>query len=213
MIQKQSSIEIWTNFTEDMIHYNGSDVKPWSLSFCKMLIRQAYTHPGMFAVIVYRYGQWSYSYCRFPILRQLSELFYCVCFNLVRILLQIEIPRGATIGGGLRVDHFGGIILNREMIAGKNFYITNGVVVGHAVNGVPVIGDNVTLNIGTKVIGKITLGNNIISGAGAVVTKSFPDNAVIAGVPAKLLRLQIVKTEQAEDQDIQDEISERRTAA
>lgn len=194
MIEKQSGMEVWINFTEDMNHYVGVDERPWSLSFCKRLIRQAYFHPGIFAVVVYRFGQWVQVGCKIPIIRQLCELFYCICFNWVRIHLQIEIPRAATIAGGLRIDHFGGIIINSEVIAGKNFYITNGVVVGHAVNGVPVIGDNVTLNIGAKLIGKITLGSHVIAGAGAVVTKSFPDYAVIAGVPAKLLRLQLVDT-------------------
>ncbi len=205
--------DVWINFTEDMIHYAGKNLCPWSGSFWKKIIQQAYTHPGMAAVVVYRFGQWVQVACKIPIIRQLCQILYCFGFNMVRLLLQIEIPRGAVIGGGLRIDHFGGIIINREVVAGKNFYITNGVVVGHAVNGVPMIGDNVTLNIGTKVIGKITLGNHVISGAGAVITKSFPDYAVIAGVPAKLLRLQLIDKTNTDEHDSATDISTRRSAA
>jgi len=53
--------------------------------------------------------------------------------------------------------------------------------------GFPVIGDNCILFAGAKVIGNVTLGNNVIVAANAVVTKDFPDNAVVGGIPAKIL--------------------------
>lgn len=55
--------------------------------------------------------------------------------------------------------------------------------------GVPVIGNNVRINKGAIVFGGITIGNNVEIGANAVVNKPVPDNAVVAGVPAKILRI------------------------
>ena len=53
----------------------------------------------------------------------------------------------------------------------------------------PKVGDNVVICTGAKLIGNITIGNNVIIGAGAVVVKDVPDNAVVGGVPAKILSM------------------------
>lgn len=53
----------------------------------------------------------------------------------------------------------------------------------------PTIGNNVKIAKGAIVFGGITIGNNVIIGANAVVNKPVPDNAIVAGVPAKLLRI------------------------
>ena len=55
--------------------------------------------------------------------------------------------------------------------------------------GAPCIGDNVILSAGAKVIGKVKIGNNVMIGAGAVVVNDIPDNAVVVGVPAKVVSL------------------------
>lgn len=54
-------------------------------------------------------------------------------------------------------------------------------------NESPIIGNNVTLGAGTKVIGPITIGDNCSIGANSVVTHSFPANRILVGVPAKAL--------------------------
>lgn len=51
------------------------------------------------------------------------------------------------------------------------------------------IGENVYIGPGAKVFGKITIGNNVAIGANAVVTKDVPDNAVVAGIPSKILNM------------------------
>ena len=55
--------------------------------------------------------------------------------------------------------------------------------------GIPTIGNNVHINKGAIVFGGITIGNNVDIGANAVVNKPVPDNAVVAGIPAKILRI------------------------
>ena len=53
----------------------------------------------------------------------------------------------------------------------------------------PTIGNNVHISHGAIVFGGITIGNNVEIGANAVVNKPVPDNAVVAGVPARVLRI------------------------
>ena len=50
------------------------------------------------------------------------------------------------------------------------------------------IGNNVWIGDNVCIMPGVSLGNNVIVGANAVVTKSFPDNAVVAGVPAKKIK-------------------------
>jgi len=49
------------------------------------------------------------------------------------------------------------------------------------------IGDNVYIGENSIVLPGVTIGNNVLVGAGSVITKSFPDNAVIGGNPAKIV--------------------------
>ena len=52
-----------------------------------------------------------------------------------------------------------------------------------------VIGDNCYISTGVTILGPVTIGNNVTIGAGAVVTKDIPDNAIVGGVPAKIIRI------------------------
>lgn len=106
-------------------------------------------------------------------------------------LTGIQIPIGTQVNGGLRFFHYSCIIVAQSVKIGKNCSIHQGVSIGRVFagkkKGVPVIGDNVVIFPGAKVIGKITLGNNVVVGANAVVVDDVPDNSVVAGVPAKVI--------------------------
>ena len=103
----------------------------------------------------------------------------------------ISIPYITRIGSGFVIGHFGGIVVNEKAVIGNNCTISHGVTIGKAHRGknmgYPVIGDNVYIGAGAKIIGKIKIGNNVVVGANCVVTKDMPDNAVVAGIPGQII--------------------------
>ena len=83
----------------------------------------------------------------------------------------------------------GGIVISQHAKIGKECVIYHQVTIGSKDDKTgPTIKNNVTIYPGAKIIGNITIGNNCIVGANSVVTKSFGDNLVIAGVPAKIIK-------------------------
>ncbi len=108
--------------------------------------------------------------------------------------LGFEIPEG-VFDAGLRINHFGNIIVNGSSKVGKWCDIHQGVNIGAGnpekrVNGenyTPKIGDNVWIGPGVKIYGNITLGSQIQIGANAVVNKSFGQDITIGGIPARII--------------------------
>ena len=81
----------------------------------------------------------------------------------------------------------GGIVVSGFATFGDNCRIRNGVVVGLSRTDdpvAPIIGNNVDIGAGAKVLGRIHVGNNVIIGANAVVIRDVPDNSIAVGVPA-----------------------------
>ena len=106
---------------------------------------------------------------------------------MIQIIAGIELPCEVEIGSNFVIDHFGGIIVNGSTRFGNNCRIRSGVVIGlkHAnQSAAPAIGNNVDFGAGAKALGAITIGNNVLIGTNAVVTKDVPDNSIAVGVPA-----------------------------
>ena len=94
----------------------------------------------------------------------------------------------AVIDESIILPHPMNIVIGRDVIIGKNCTIYQDVTIGQNNEKFPVIGDNVTIYTGAKVIGNIKVGNNSVIGANAVVIKDVPDNSVVAGVPARVIK-------------------------
>ena len=98
--------------------------------------------------------------------------------------LFIETPE---IGGGLFIQHGFATMIAAKSI-GENCWINQQVTIGYTGKGCPVIGNNVMITCGAKVLGDITVNDNAIIGANAVVVKDVEPGAVMGGVPAKVIR-------------------------
>ena len=141
---------------------------------------------GFWAMVVYRYGRWRYR-IRPAIIRKPFSLIYHVLFKFVQIITGIQMPCEVDVGRNFVIDHFGGIIISGYAKFGDNCRVRNGVVIGIRrieEKSAPVIGNNVDIGAGAKLLGPIRIGNNVVIGANAVVLCDVPDNSIAVGVPA-----------------------------
>lgn len=143
---------------------------------------------GFWVLVVYRFGRWRYG-IRPSILRKFFSLLYRIAFKWIQIVTGIEFPCEVEIGKNFMIDHFGGIVVSGFAKFGDNCRIRNGVVVGlRRIDepSAPVIGNNVDIGAGAKILGPIRIGNNVVIGANAVVLEDVPDNCIAVGVPATI---------------------------
>ena len=141
---------------------------------------------GFWVMLVYRFGRWRYG-VQPALLRKLCSLVYKILFKFIQIVTGVELPCEVEVGRNFIIDHFGGIVVSGYAKFGDDCRIRNGVVVGlaHAADPcAPVIGNNVDIGTGAKVLGRIRIGNNVRIGANAVVVRDVPDDSIAVGVPA-----------------------------
>lgn len=121
-----------------------------------------------------------YRHRRYPVRRRLIGVFYPPMDTLYLDAFEI--------GGGLYIQHGFATMIAAKSI-GENCWINQQVTIGYNGQGdPPVIGDDVTITCGAKVLGPIHVGNCVTVGANAVVIRDVPDNCVVGGVPAKILK-------------------------
>ncbi len=146
---------------------------------------------GLWAIAVYRFGREIRKF-RIPIFSLIFKLIAFLLFKLIEILTSISLPASAQIGKGFYVGHFGGIILHSDVQIGENCSIGPGVILGTrggGHKGAPVLGNNVYVGVGAKILGNIKIGNNVKIGANSVVLNDVPDGSTVAGIPAKIIKL------------------------
>lgn len=102
-----------------------------------------------------------------------------------------------SFGKGLLIYHYGSIIVNSDAKIGDYATIFPGVVIGAKSNGCPVIGNHVMIGAGAKILGGVHIGNHVTIAPNAVVVKDIPDNAIVVGIPARILKFK-------EDEDSSD---------
>ncbi len=140
----------------------------------------------MSAINLYRLSRWLYQR-KIPIL---PKVIYALCY----FMFNASVPYTANIGKRTKLGYGGmGIVIHARATIGENCVIGQQVTVGGKAgdNEPPVIGDNVYIATGAKIIGEICVGNNCVIGANCVVNKSVPDCSVVAGVPGKIIKSNI----------------------
>ena len=91
------------------------------------------------------------------------------------------------IGYGFYIGHSTSMVINADTIIGNNVNLSPFLSIGSNHKSPAVIGDNVYVGPHVCLVEHVRIGNNATIGAGAVVTKDVPENATVAGVPAKVL--------------------------
>ncbi|HTN36149.1 MAG TPA: serine acetyltransferase [Arachidicoccus sp.] len=102
-----------------------------------------------------------------------------------------QIPPEASIGSGFYIGHHGHIIVNPNAVIGKNCNIAPGVTVGQTNRGerkgYPTIGDFVWIGAGAVVVGKVSIGNNVLVAPNAFVNIDVPSGSIVLGNPCRII--------------------------
>lgn len=143
-------------------------------------IAYALLEMSLWAIAIFRFGAWV-QHLRFRPFRLPLMVVYILLYKFCEMLTGIRISADSEIGAGLVIHNFGGIIVHA--VIGRNCFINQGAQMlsrgdGKA-SGWPVLGDNVYIGAGAKLIGNITIGSNVLIGANAVVRRDVPDNSVV----------------------------------
>jgi serine O-acetyltransferase len=139
-------------------------------------------YPGVHALALHRLGNGLWRRGWLGLARFVSHV--------SRFLTGIEIHPAARIGRGLFIDHGMGIVIGETAEIGDNVSLLQGVTLGgtstRREKRHPTLRDSVTVGAGAKIIGAITVGENSRVGAGSVVVRDVPPNAVVVGVPGRV---------------------------
>ena len=145
---------------------------------------------GTLAVIFYRFGNMAYKVV-WP-LRFILVLVFWLLNPLFVWFSGISINPRQNIGNSFVIHNFSTITVDAESI-GENLTINQDVYIGESWerNGKPVLGKNVFMGCGSKILGPVTIGDNVVIAANAVVLKDVPSNCMVVSVPALIIAKQI----------------------
>lgn len=143
---------------------------------------------GRLALKIHRYGCWVDS-IKSPAFRWPLNKLYWIGFSFSEICSGISIPKSVRIGPGLKIWHFGSIIIHPSTVIGANCILRQGVTLGNrrGADDAPVIGDDVEFGAYSQVLGNVRVGHKCRVGAMTVVLKDVPDGATVVGNPGRII--------------------------
>lgn len=120
-----------------------------------------------------------------------SKIYYQLKLRNLSIKSQIQIPAATKIGEGFYIGHSGRIIINPNVVLGKNNNIATGVTIGQENRGkragVPTIGDHCWIGTNAVIVGNITIGSDVLIAPLSFVNFDVPDHSIVVGNPAKII--------------------------
>ncbi|HWM93629.1 MAG TPA: serine O-acetyltransferase [Thermoanaerobaculia bacterium] len=157
------------NLREDTRRLREIKTKPFPWYVIESLLFEN----GYQAVVLHRIAHW-FKRRGIPVLGPLFA-------RMNQFFTGVDIGPGAEIGPGLRIAHGYGIVIGGYAKIGRNALLLHQVTIGspnpRVVEKMPVIGDNVFIGAGAKVIGEIRVGDNVFIGVNAIVAQDIPDNS------------------------------------
>lgn len=164
-----------------------------------------FLYSGFKALRSYRKANWLYRHNLKFLARYVSQR--------CRKKTGIEIHPAATIGKGLFIDHGMGVVIGETAEIGDYCTIYQNVTLGGTGKDQgkrhPTLGNNVLVGAGAKVLGPFKVGNNARIAAGAVVLDEVPENSTAVGVPAKVVRINGIKTSSLDQIHIADPVTQQ----
>lgn len=149
--------------------------------------REGLLAQGFWALQIYRFGHARFKY-QLKLVRWPWAIVHTLLSKFSEIFFGIFIGPKAKIGRRLVIEHFGSIIIHGESIIGDDCSLRQGVTIGNRNGNAPLeapsIGNRVNIGAGAKLLGKITIGDDVDIGANAVVIIDVPANHIAVGVPA-----------------------------
>ncbi|HEY3347076.1 MAG TPA: serine O-acetyltransferase, partial [Nitrospirota bacterium] len=143
-----------------------------------------FTYSGFHAILAYRLAH--------RIHRLGMPFFARLISQTARFLTGIEIHPGAQIGGHFFIDHGMGVVIGETSEIGEHVVLFQGVTLGgtgkERGKRHPTLGSHVVIGAGAKILGGITIGDNVKVGANAVVLKSVPAHSTVVGVPGRVVK-------------------------
>lgn len=128
----------------------------------------------------------NYHYFAHKLYRRKYYLFARMLAKRARRITGIEIHPGAQIGKGLFIDHGMGVVIGETSIVGDDVTMFHGVTLGGTkfdpIKRHPTVGNNVLIGAGAKILGDITIGDNVKIAANVVIKKDVPANSIVYDV-------------------------------
>lgn len=144
---------------------------------------------SFYVLVFFRLTSYARTKCLF-VRKLIIPPVFCI-FKFCCLLSGIQIKSFCRIGKGLRIYHFGEVVIAGEVEIGDFVTLHQGVTLGRVVDGtnegVPTIGNHVLIFPGAKVIGGIKIGDYTVIGANSVVTKDIPSHSIVVGIPGKVI--------------------------
>jgi serine O-acetyltransferase len=142
-----------------------------------------FTSAGLHAIWNHRVA---HALWRTKVFRPLARLVAYVS----RSLTGVEIHPGARIGRRFFIDHGMGVVIGETAEVGDDVMLYHGVTLGgrsmQRVKRHPTLGSRITVGAGAKILGPVTVGDDVQIGANSVVVKDVPSGAVATGIPARV---------------------------
>lgn len=171
-----------SNLYADIKKYTGN-----KNGFSKVMCFLYYN--GIYASFIYRFL--NYLACKNNIITKVIYNFLFITIYVpFKNITGVEIHPLASIGGGLFIPHCTGIVISKEAVIGKNFTIHQFSTVGinYINKQAPIIGNNVFVSCNSSLIGDIKVGSNVKILSNSSVVSHIPDNTIVGGVPARVLK-------------------------
>lgn len=169
-------MELQEQINNDIYRY----YEKYSLSF----IQKMMTNKELKAIIKYRKAKYYSQKFLLNYYYKYKHRRYCEKYN-------CQIPYSLEIGNGFYIGHLSNIIINPRTVIGKNVNIAQGVTIGQENRGkrkgTPIISDEVWIGANAVIVGKITIGKDVLIAPNSFVNFDVPDHSIVIGNPGKII--------------------------